>query len=164
MPAVGVNAQATIDGKQYDVVDFSYGFYQDTDERGSPTGATRGHLLRLSVVITENTETAILYDWAFNADRQLSGFIEFILQNGGGVARKIEFEDAYCVGLSDKFMSTSDISTSRMFQVFYVPETPRFRPTFRGATFSEYGENGLRFDLIISASKIKIGQVEVTCF
>jgi hypothetical protein len=162
MPTVGVNSSATIDGKQYDVVDFSYGFYQDTDERGTPTGGVRGHLLRLGLVITENSEVPILYDWAFNADRQLSGFVEFTLQNGGGSARKIEFEDAYCVGLSDKFMPL--VSTSRMREMFYVPDTPRFSPQWRGRSFAALVDTGVRFDLVISASKIKIGTIEVTCF
>lgn len=162
MPTVGVNASATIDGKQYNVVDFSYGFYQDTDQRGSPTGGVRGHLMRLAIVIIEDSETQILYDWAFNADRQLSGYIEFTLQNGGGTARKVEFENAYCVGLSDKFMPEQ--STSRMRDVTYIPTRPIFAPQWRGRAFSELTETGKRFDLIISASKIKIGQVEVTCF
>jgi Hemolysin coregulated protein Hcp (TssD) len=162
MPISTVTAVATIDGHKYEISEFSYGFYQKTDKRGSPTDGVRGHLIQMMVHLTENAEVKILYDWAFKTDRQLSGYVEFTRNDGGNTVQKVEFKDAYCVALSDKFQPSN--STVRAIEAFTIPNTENFLPSIRGHTFGRMNATGKGFDLIISASKIKIGQIEVTCF
>jgi hypothetical protein len=159
--SIGVGAHFTLDGKEFLVTKVSYGCNRNADERGSPTDAPKAMLIRMTVTPTQNDDFALLYDWAFKNDRKLSGQIEFKYDNDSQVLRKMEFEDAYCVGFRETFLSKQ--STMRGYKLAHVPDNKRYLPKHRGKDYFLWDSNiALVYELVLLPQKVKIGSVEIT--
>jgi hypothetical protein len=157
---IGVEAHFTLDGKEFLVKKVSYGCNRNADERGSPTDAPKARLIRMTISPTQNDDFALLYDWAFKNDRQLSGQIEFKYDNDSQVLRKMEFEDAYCVGFRESFLGKH--STMRSPRLAHVPDAKAYLPQHRGKDyFLRDSSLSLVYELVLLPKKIKIGQVEI---
>ena len=157
---IGVEAHFTLDGKQFLVRKVSYGCNRNADERGSPTDAPKARLIRMTITPTQNDDFALLYDWAFKNDRQLCGQIEFKYDNDSQLLRKMEFEDAYCVGFRESF--TARQSTMRGYQIAHVPNAEDYLPQHRGKDyFVRDSSLALVYELVLLPMKVKIGQVEI---
>ena len=103
----------------------------------------------------------MLYDWAFKSDRKLSGQIEFKYDNDSQVLRKMEFEDAYCVGFRESFLSKQ--STMRGHKLAHVPDAKAYLPQHRGKDyFLRDSSIALVYELVLLPQKVKIGSVEIT--
>ncbi|MEO6281814.1 MAG: type VI secretion system tube protein TssD [Dyadobacter sp.] len=158
---IGVEAHFTLDGKAFLVKKVSYGCNRNADERGSPTDAPKVRLIRMMITPTQNDDFALLYDWAFKNDRKLSGQIEFKYDNDSQVLRKMEFEDAYCVGFRESFLPKQ--STIRGYQLAHVPDTKGYLPQHRGKDyFLRDSSIALVYELVLLPQKVKIGSVEIT--
>lgn len=157
---IGVEAHFTLDGKEFLVKKVSYGCNRNADERGSPTDAPKARLIRMTISPKQNDDFALLYDWAFKNDRQLSGQIEFKYDNDSQVLRKMEFEDAYCVGFRESFLGKH--STMRSPRLAHVPDAKAYLPQHRGKDyFLRDSSLSLVYELVLLPKKIKIGQVEI---
>ncbi|NIJ51149.1 type VI secretion system tube protein TssD [Dyadobacter arcticus] len=157
---IGVEAHFTLDGKDFLVKKISYGCNRNADERGSPTDAPKARLIRMTIAPKQNDDFTLLYDWAFKNDRQLSGQIEFKYDGDSQVLRKMEFEDAYCVGFRESFMAKE--STIRGRTLAHVPDGKGYLPQHRGRDyFLRESFAALVYELILLPKKVKIGQVEM---
>lgn len=157
---IGVEAHLTIDGKEFIVKKMTYGCNRNADERGSPTDSPKARLIRLTVSPTQNDDFALLYDWAFKNDRQLSGQVEFKYDDDSQLLRKMEFEDAYCVGFRESFRARQ--STIRGNRLAHVPDTKGYLPQHRGKDyFLRDSSLALVYELVLLPKKVKIGQVEI---
>lgn len=157
---IGVEAHFTLDGKEFLVKKVSYGCNRNADERGSPTDAPKARLIRMTISPKQNDDFALLYDWAFKNDRQLSGQIEFKYDNDSQVLRKMEFEDAFCVGFRESFLGK--YSTMRSPRLAHVPDAKAYLPQHRGKDyFLRDSSLSLVYELVLLPKKIKIGQVEI---
>jgi hypothetical protein len=137
----------------------SYGCNRNADERGSPTDAPKVRLIRLTVTPTQNDDFALLYDWAFKNDRQLSGQIEFKYDNDSQVLRKMEFEDAYCVGFRESFL-VQTVHCQRLYQLAHVPDTKGYLPQHRGKDYFLIGQQrcaGVRAGAFAAESQNRVG-------
>lgn len=157
---IGVEAHLTIDGKEFIVKKMTYGCNRNADERGSPTDSPKARLIRLTVSPTQNDDFALLYDWAFKNDRQLSGQVEFKYDDDSQLLRKMEFEDAYCVGFRESFRARQ--STIQGNRLAHVPDTKGYLPQHRGKDyFLRDSSLALVYELVLLPKKVKIGQVEI---
>ncbi|TLU98007.1 type VI secretion system tube protein TssD [Dyadobacter luticola] len=157
---IGVEAHFTLDGKEFVVKKVSYGCNRNADERGSPTDAPKARLIRMIIAPKEDDDFALLYDWAFKNDRQLSGQIEFKYDGDSQVLRKMEFEDAYCVGFRESFLAHA--TTMRNYTMAHVPDTKAYKPEHRGKDyFLRNSVADLVYELVLLPTKVKIGQVEI---
>lgn len=159
--SIGVEAHLTLDGKEFTVKKIAYGCNRNADERGSPTDSPKARLIRMTISPTKNDDFALLYDWAFKNDRQLSGQVEFKYDNDSQVLRKMEFEEAYCVGFRESFRAKQ--STIRGNKLAHVPDTKGYLPQHRGKDyFLRDSSLALVYELVILPQKVKIGQVEIS--
>jgi hypothetical protein len=157
---IGVEAHFTLDGKEFFVKKVSYGCNRNADERGSPTDAPKVRLIRMTIAPKQNDDFALLYDWAFKNDRQLSGMIEFKYDGDSQILRKMEFEDAYCVGFRESYMAKA--STVRGHTLAHVPDAKAYLPQHRGKDyFLRTSQVALVYELVLLPQKVKIGQVEI---
>lgn len=157
---IGVEAHVTIDGKEFSARKISYGCNRNADERGSPTDAPKARLIRMTIGPKQNDDFALLYDWAFKNDRKLSGQIEFKYNEDTQVLRKIEFEDAYCVGFRESYLSKR--STIRDYKLAHVPDMKGYLPQHRGKDyFLRDSSSSLEYELVLLPVTIKIGNVEI---
>lgn len=157
---VGVEAHVTIDGKEFKATKISYGCNRTADERGSPTDAPKARLIRMIIGPKQDDDFALLYDWAFKNDRKLSGQIEFKYDNDSQVLRKIAFEDAFCVGFRESFLSKR--STIRDYKTVHVPDRKGYLPQHRGKDyFIADSSTSLLYELVLLPVSVKIGNVEI---
>ncbi|QRR03016.1 type VI secretion system tube protein TssD [Dyadobacter sandarakinus] len=154
---IGVEAHVTLDGKAFLGRKVSYGCNRNADERGAPTDAPKPRLIRMMLVPQASDDFALLYDWAFKNDRKLSGQVEFKYSNNSQVLRRIEFEEAYCVGFRETFVySDAGINAA------HVPDLKNYKPEHRGAPyFPQNPDPGAMYELVLLPQKMKIGQVEI---
>ncbi|WP_128548708.1 type VI secretion system tube protein TssD [Larkinella soli] len=153
---VGVVAVLTIEGKEFDLVTFSFGFFQDVDERGYPCAGTRAHLIEMVVAAREDQEADILFDWAFRADRQLNGRVEFAPNTERDtILRSIEFEDAYCVGFAETAQGPG--SPARAYVPLHIPKHRLYDPAVRGR--ETLYETGFTYRLVVTPEKVKVGTI-----
>ncbi|MCF2490479.1 type VI secretion system tube protein TssD [Dyadobacter sp. CY347] len=158
---IGVEAHFTLDGKEFFAKNVSYGCNRTADERGSPADAPKARLIRMTIAPKQNDDFALLYDWAFKNDRQLSGQIEFKYNNDSQVLRKMEFEDAFCVGFRESFLAK--YTTIRGGKLVHVPDAKSYLPQHRGKDyFLRQSNEALVYELVLLPKKVRIGQVEIT--
>jgi hypothetical protein len=104
--SIGVEAHFTLDGKEFTCQKSFVRVQPQCRRARQPYGcAQSAMLIRMTITPAQNDDFALLYDWAFKNDRQLSGQIEFKYDNDSQVLRKMEFEDAYCVGFRESFLA-----------------------------------------------------------
>jgi hypothetical protein len=157
---IGVESHLTIDGKEFAAKKVSYGCNRNADERGSPTDSPKARLIRMTITPKQNDDFAILYDWAFKNDRKLSGQIEFRYNEDAQVLRKIEFEDALCVGFRESYLAKR--STIRDFTLAHVPDLKGYLPQHRGKYyFLRDSSSALVYELVLLPAMVKIGNIEI---
>jgi hypothetical protein len=95
-PFAHIVAKFFLDGKEYEVATFKVGFTQEIDYKGQPQHETRGGqiVVKIAQAADEN-----LYEWAKRSTLLKSGTIVFETEMSSPIIR-LEFSDAYCVGLT----------------------------------------------------------------
>lgn len=91
-PDSDVTVCLTLDGKEYELSQFSISFGQSTDHKGQPQNEVRGG--QMLVTISQTVPDSI-YAWAMKSTTK-SGVVAFKIKTGSSPI-KIEFENAYCV-------------------------------------------------------------------
>ena len=93
-------AKFKVGGKEYNVLNCSYGLMQETDATGRPSSVTRGGIITIEV---ESTADTGLSDWMFNNFEMRSGSVVFLKRDTEATAKELVFTDAYAVKYKENF-------------------------------------------------------------
>ena len=96
-------ARLKVGGKEYNVLNCSYGLSQETDATGRPSSVTRGGMITIEV---ESTSDTSLSDWMFNNFEMRSGSIVFFKRETQATSKELNFTDAYAVKYRENFDAT----------------------------------------------------------
>lgn len=98
------NATLKVEGGEYDVLSCNFSFGQATDDKGRPASNVKGGSLFVQIVTSDDTA---LLGWMIDPHKKTSGSIVFKKVDEDSTLKEVKFEDAYCVGYSESFNSTS---------------------------------------------------------
>jgi Hemolysin coregulated protein Hcp (TssD) len=98
------NATLQAEGGEFEVLSCSYSFGQATDERGRPASNVQSGSICVKLTTSEDTS---LLGWMIDPHKKISGSIVFKKVDEDATLKEVKFEDAYCVGYSEAFSSTS---------------------------------------------------------
>ncbi|HEX8576748.1 MAG TPA: type VI secretion system tube protein TssD [Flavobacterium sp.] len=98
-------AKLTIDGKAYNILDYTYHPRQPADHSGKPTGKVISGFLSLTL---ESDRETTFYDWMLSPDMAKEGTITFYKRDAMSKQGEIEFETTYCVGYTERFSGTGN--------------------------------------------------------
>ena len=98
-------AKLTIDGKAYNILDYTYHPRQPADHSGKPTGKVIGGFLSLTL---ESDRETTFYEWMLSPDMAKEGTITFYKRDAMSKQGEIEFETTYCVAYTERFSSTGN--------------------------------------------------------
>jgi len=93
-------AKLKVAGKEYNVLNCSYGLSQETDATGRPSSVSRGGMITIEV---ESTSDTSLSDWMFNNFEMKSGSIVFLKRDTEATSKELNFTDAYAVKYNENF-------------------------------------------------------------
>jgi len=93
----------------FKVLSCDFGFTQNTDQTGRPSGLP---LISNINLVIESTKDTVLADWMVIPAGTKSGRIEFTIQNND--KKLIEFKDAYCTQYKESFSHLGDESPMSM--------------------------------------------------
>ncbi len=97
-------ATLKVEGGEFDVLSCNFSFGQATDEKGKPASNVKGGSIFVQIVTSDDTS---LLGWMVDPYKKTSGSIVFNKTDEDATLKEIKFEDAYCVGYSESFNSTS---------------------------------------------------------
>lgn len=90
-----------VNNKEYSVRSFRWGVQQNTDVVGRPEARVQGGQLQVEL---DSEPDELLHHWALDDTKKMSGELVVLAANTRASRRKtIQFQDAYCVGLSKLF-------------------------------------------------------------
>ncbi|MDJ1467189.1 type VI secretion system tube protein TssD [Cytophagaceae bacterium DM2B3-1] len=98
------NATLQVEGGEYDVLSCNFSFGQATDDKGRPASNVKGGNLFIQIVTSDDTA---LLGWMIDPYKKTNGSIVFKKIDEDSTLKEVKFEDAYCVGYSESFNSTS---------------------------------------------------------
>jgi len=84
-----------------------YELRRSVDQKGRPSSITQGGIITVEIVSSE-TDTS-LADWMVNSYKEADGSIRFV-DDKEGTLKTVEFKKARCVGYSERFDKTPDLS------------------------------------------------------
>ena len=92
----------TLAGQDYPVVQCTYEFNQDTNERGRVATKVRSGLLKLHLDVPDGDQ---LLAWATNPHKKLSGHLTFEAIDRPIAHEQLSFADGLCVSYEETFQS-----------------------------------------------------------
>ena len=98
-------AKLEIDGETMNVLEFNCSIRQETDKNGKPAADPNAGNVRLLV---ESTKSTLLFDWMISHSQTKNGKITFFRRDAVSNMREFEFNEAYCVGYDEMFMSDNN--------------------------------------------------------
>jgi len=99
-----------LDGKSFDLIQFSYSLQRQTDHNGRPAEDVRGGSVHFSVdngTDDKNMGNTAFAQWITSPFTRKNGSIE-CTDNKGNHFKTIKFTDAHCVGYSESYNSTDN--------------------------------------------------------
>ena len=93
-------AKLNIDGEEFVVLDCEYGITQGSNENGMPSNKIRGGKIR---VLIESTIKIDFMEWAITNNATKNGEIVFFKRDNVSSFKTLEFTEAYCLELHEKF-------------------------------------------------------------
>ncbi|GAB4002314.1 type VI secretion system tube protein TssD [Spirosoma daeguense] len=99
------SAQFNVGGFSTPVNYVYFDINQAVDSLGRPASLTRGGKITVEFNSTDDNEVA---EWMANPDKKLSGEIVFYEMNQKVSLKKLEFSNAYCVDLLERFDGTAN--------------------------------------------------------
>jgi len=93
-------AKLTIDGEEYNILDCSFSFRQDTDVNGRPLAKPQGGRVNLLIESTSKTD---FLDWMISAKQTKNGEIVFYRRDNISSLKTIKFKGAYCIDYTEQF-------------------------------------------------------------
>ena len=107
--------------KNVRVFDCEFGFTQDIDNTGKPTGRPRGSTIKL---VLESTNDLELVSWMFSHSDTKDGTISFLRRDNEAAMKKVSFKDGICIGYRENFkdhgsvpMTTSIVISAREIDI-----------------------------------------------
>lgn len=98
-----------LDGKEFEVLNCTYSFTQNTDEKNRPSSDVRKGHISLDIVATDD-ETIL--GWMVDPYQKKNGSIVFEKIDQASTLKEIKFTDCYCVHYTEKFhYNTNDPMT-----------------------------------------------------
>ncbi|MCC3158601.1 hypothetical protein LJ737_15230 [Hymenobacter sp. 15J16-1T3B] len=95
------SAALIVNSKQYPIRRFVWGVQQNTDAVGRPDARVQGGHLQVEL---DSEPDDALHHWALDDAKTMNGeVVVFSADNAFSRRKTIQFEDAYCVGLSKRF-------------------------------------------------------------
>ncbi len=107
-------AQLKVAGKTYNVLNVSYGLFQETDATGRPSTITRGG--KIDIVI-EGTGATDLFEWMTNSFERKDGSVVFFKRDSEATLKELKFTEAYLVKHKEKFDSTGENPLTEQFTI-----------------------------------------------
>ena len=93
-------ATLIIQGKSFNVRQFSWGVRQNTDAINRPDAYVQGGELQVEL---DSQPSDLLHFWALDDTKKLGGTLQLFESDSRSVRKSIEFKDAHCVGLNKRF-------------------------------------------------------------
>ena len=101
-------------GKDYTVLNVSYGLFQETDATGRPSTVSR--VGKIDVTI-EGTGATDFFEWMTNSFERKEGSIKFLKRDSEATLKELKFTEAYLVKHKEKFDSTGDNPLTETFTI-----------------------------------------------
>ena len=98
------NAILQVEGGEFDVLSCNFSFGQATDDKGRPASKVQAGNIFVQIITSDDTA---LIGWMIDPYKKTSGSIVFKKIDEDSTLKEVKFEDAYCVGYSESFNSTS---------------------------------------------------------
>jgi len=92
--------------KQVRVIECDFGFTQDVDSTGKPSGKPRGGIINLLIESTDDSE---LISWMFSHDERKSGTISFLRRDNERPMKKVKFHDGICISYHESFRDSGNV-------------------------------------------------------
>lgn len=107
-------ARLKVAGKEYNVLNVSYGLFQETDATGRPSTITRGGKID---VIIEGTGSTELFEWMTNSFERKDGSIVYYKRDSKATLKELKFTEAYLVKHRENFDSTGENPLTESFTI-----------------------------------------------
>ena len=101
-------------GKDYTVLNVSYGLFQETDATGRPSTVSRGGKIDVTI---EGTGATDFFVWMSNSFERKEGSIKFLKRDSEATLKELKFTEAYLVKHKEKFDSTGDNPLTETFTI-----------------------------------------------
>jgi hypothetical protein len=95
-----------MDGEDYNILDFSMEFNQESDTTGKPVGIPKGGRIKVVIEATQNTN---FLSWMVDANQTKDGKITFFRRDAMSKMRELSFTKAYCLRYLEQFTSTTTV-------------------------------------------------------
>ena len=125
---MAVKAILEIEGKRFNISEFSYKFEQTTNNVGYVCGNPHGGRILLTL---ESEKDTLIYDWAISQEVQKEGIITFYNQDGISRFKEMKFREAYCVLHDERFTNTGE------FPMSYTIEISPGDTNYQGSNFTQ---------------------------
>lgn len=107
-------AKLKVAGKDYNVLNVSYGLFQETDATGRPSTVTRGGKIE---VIIEGTGSTDLFEWMTNSFERKDGSVQFFKRDSDATLKELKFTEGYLVKHRENFDSTGENPLTESFTI-----------------------------------------------
>ncbi|MFP3593141.1 type VI secretion system tube protein TssD [Chryseobacterium sp. SIMBA_038] len=107
-------AKLKVAGKEYNVLNVSYGLFQETDATGRPSTVTRGGKIE---IIIEGTGSTDLFEWMTNSFERKDGSVVFVKRDSDATLKELKFTEGYLVKHRENFDSTGDNPLTESFTI-----------------------------------------------
>ncbi|MBW1296747.1 type VI secretion system tube protein TssD [Aquimarina litoralis] len=109
------NATVELEGKTFNVLNFNYSLFRETDATGRPSSILRGG--RGTWEVESNVDDAAISDIAYDSYRMTNVKMTFFKRDTKATAKEITFTDAYIVKYEESFESTGNTPARIRFTV-----------------------------------------------
>lgn len=107
-------AKLKVAGKEYNVLNVTYGLFQETDATGRPSTVTRGGKIE---VIIEGTGSTDLFEWMTNSFERKDGSVVFFKRDSDATLKELKFTEGYLVKHRENFDSTGQNPLTETFTI-----------------------------------------------
>lgn len=107
-------AKLKVAGKEYNVLNVSYGLFQETDATGRPSTVTRGGKIDVTI---EGTGVTDLFEWMTNSFERKDGSVVFLKRDSEATLKELKFTEAYLIKHKEKFDS---IGANPLTEIFTI--------------------------------------------
>jgi hypothetical protein len=100
-------AKFTVDGKEFNVLNCSYHFYQETDVTGRPSSIVRGGQMTITL---ESSDDNTMAKWMVDSWGLKSGNVKFFKRDSEtAIMKQVDFSDAYLVSFDETYSHESSM-------------------------------------------------------
>ena len=108
------SAKLNVAGKEYTVLNVSYGLFQETDATGRPSTVSRGGKIE---VLIESTGETDFFEWMTNSFERKDGSIIYKKRDSDATLKELKFTEGYLVKHKENFDSTGENPLTEAFTI-----------------------------------------------